>query len=169
MKNFFLAVLLVLAGAGLPAAAQGVKIGFVDGVRIENGTRRAYDISEMLRREFSAREQEIKSQENRVKTLQSQLSGITDPRERELKQREFQTLAQRYEQAARAFIDDLERRKNDERRKYYQEVTAIVTKIAEAGKYDVVVQEAVFSSKAVDLTDQVIKALGGPAPQPPGK
>jgi len=169
MKTFFLAVVLVLAAAGLPAAAQGVKIGFIDGARIENDTRRAYDISEVLRREFSAREQEIKAQESRVKTLQSQLSGITDPRDRDLKQREFQALAQRYEQAARAFVDDLERRKSEERRKYYQEVTAIVTKIAEAGKYDVVVQEAVFNSKSIDLTDQVIKALGGPAPKPAGK
>lgn len=169
MKQIFLTILLVLAAAGAPGHAQPVKIGFVDGIRIENDTRRAFDIAEMLRKEFSAREQEIKTQESRVKALQSQVSSITDPRERELKDREFQVLAQRFEQTARAFIDDVERRKAEERRKYFQEVTAIVTRIATAGNYDVIVQEAVYSSKAVDITEQVIKALGGAAPKPAGK
>jgi len=169
MKQWLSIILLVLAGAGVPAYAQPVKIGFVDGVRIENETRRANDIAEGLRKEFSAREQEVKTQESRIKALQAQVSGITDARERELKQREFQTLAQRFDQTARAFIDDLDRRKAEERRKYYQEVTVVVTKIAEAGNYDVIVQEAVYSSKAVDLTEQVIKALGGAVPKPAGK
>ncbi|HET7158924.1 MAG TPA: OmpH family outer membrane protein [Burkholderiales bacterium] len=169
MKQWLLMVVLVFAGTSAPAFAQPVKIGFIDGVRIENETRRAFDISEMLRKEFSAREQEMKAQESRVKTMQTQVAGITDARERELKQREFQTLAQRFDQSARAFLDDLERRKAEERRKYYVDVTAIVTKIAEAGKFDVIVQEAVYSSKAIDLTEQVIKALGGPAPKPAGK
>ena len=169
MKQWLSIILLVLAGASMPVYAQSVKIGFIDGVRIENQTKRVLDISEGLRKEFSVREQEMKAQESRVNVLQTQVAGITDARERELKQREFQTLAQRFEQTARAFIDDLERRKAEERRKYYQEVTAIVTKIAEAGNYDVIVQEAVYSSKAVDLTEQVIKALGGAVPKPTGK
>lgn len=151
-----------------PAMAQGTQIGYVDGVRLENDTRRAYDISEALRKEFSAREQEVRGMETKVKALQGQLSG-TQGRDRELKEREFQQQAQRLEQMGRAFIDDVERRKNEERRKYFAEVTAIVNKIAESRKLDLVVQEAVFASKAIDLTEQVVKALGGPAPKPAGK
>ena len=48
-------------------------------------------------------------------------------------------------------------------------VTAIVNKLAESQKLDLVLQEAVFAGKTVDLTEQVIKALGGPAPKPAGK
>ena len=88
---------------------------------------------------------------------------------RELKEREFQTQMQRLDQMGRAFVDDLERRKAEERRKYFVDVTAIVNKIAEAQKLDLVVQEAVFAGKSVDITEQVIKALGGPAPKPAGK
>jgi outer membrane protein len=62
-------------------------------------------------------------------------------------------------------LDDLERRKAEERRKYFQEVTQIVVQLAESQKFDLVVQDAVFASKAVDLTEVVIKALGGPAPK----
>ena len=141
----------------------------MDGVRVENDTRRAFDVSEALRKEFSAREQEVRAMENRVKTLKSELSSVTQPRERELKEREFQTQAQRLEQLGRAFVDDVDRRKAEERRKYFVEVTAIVNKLAESRKLDLVVQEAVFAAKAVDITDEVVKALGGPAPKPAGK
>jgi outer membrane protein len=151
------------------ALAQSVRIGYIDGVRLENDTRRAYDISELLRKEFSAREQEVRGMETKVKALQAQLPGVAAGRERELKEREFQTQAQRLEQVGRAFVDDVERRKSEERRKYFIEVTAIVNKIAEAQKLDLVVQEAVYAGKSVDLTEQVIKALGGPAPKPAGK
>ena len=152
-----------------PAPAQSVQIGYMDGVRVENGTRRAFEISEMLRKEFSAREQEVRAMEDRVKALQAQLPGAPAGRERELKEREFQTQAQRLEQVGRAFVDDVERRKTEERRKYFVAVTAIVNKLAESQKLDLVLQEAVFAGKAVDLTEQVIKALGGPAPKPAGK
>ena len=152
-----------------PASAQSVQIGYMDGVRVESGTRRAFEISEMLRKEFSAREQEVRAMEDRVKALQAQLPGAPAGRERELKEREFQTQAQRLEQVGRAFVDDVERRKAEERRKYFVAVTAIVNKLAESQKLDLVLQEAVFAGKAVDLTEQVIKALGGPAPKPAGK
>ncbi len=169
MRQFFFAMVLPFTLWVQPALAQSVQIGYMDGARIENDTRRAFEISEVLRKEFSAREQEVRAMETRVKALQAQLPGAPAGRERELKEREFQTQAQRLEQVGRAFVDDVERRKGEERRKYFVEVTAIVNKLAESQKLDLVVQEAVFAGKAVDLTEQVIKALGGPAPKPAGK
>ncbi len=169
MKKMAWIVALLCAVLLNPAAAQEVRVGYIDGPRIENDTKRAFDVAESLRREFSAREQDVRGAETRVKALQSQLAGIKDPRERELKEREFQLQAQRYEQQARAFVDDLERRKAEERRKYYLEVTQIVTQMAATQKFDLVVQDAVFASKALDITEQVIKALGGPAPKAAGK
>jgi outer membrane protein len=169
MKQLYYGIALLCALWMQPAMAQPVNIAYMDGARIENDTRRAFDISEALRKEFSAREQEVRAMETRVKALQAQLPGITVPRERELKEREFQTQAQRLEQVGRSFVDDVDRRKAEERRKYFLEVTAIVNKLAESRKLDLVVQEAVFAGKAVDITDQVVKALGGPAPKPAGK
>ena len=169
MRQWYFAIVLLFTLCVQPVAAQSVQIGYIDGRRIENDTRRAFEISEMLRREFSAREQEVRGMETRVKALQAQLPSVAQGRERELKEREFQTQAQRLEQVGRAFVDDVERRKAEERRKYFVEVTAIVNKLAEAQKFDLVLQEAVFAGKAVDLTELVIKALGGPAPKPAGK
>jgi outer membrane protein len=166
MKQISWIIALLFMLALNPVAAQEMRLGYINGPRLESDTKRAFDAAESLRREFAAREQEVRAAEARVKALQSQLSGIKEARERELKQSEFQTLSQRFEQQARAFVDDLERRKAEERRKYFQEVTQIVTQLAAAQKFDLVVQDAVFASKAIDITEQVIKALGGPAPKP---
>ncbi len=162
-----LALMMTIMAQGV--YAQSVKIGYIDGRRVENDTRRAFDISESLRKEFSAREAEVRGMEVKVKALQAQLPSTPAGRERELKEREFQAQAQRLEQVGRAFVDDVERRKAEERRKYFVDVTAIVNKIAESQKFDLVLQEAVFAGKVVDITEQVIKAMGGPAPKPAGK
>lgn len=156
----------VAASAPTQSAGAGdsVQIGYIDGARIENDTRRAYEISEALRSEFSAREAEVRAMESKVKGMQQQLQTISQPRERELREREFQTQAQRLQQVGRALFGDIERRKSEERRRYFAEVTVIVNRLAEAQKLDLVLQEAVFAGRAVDLTDQVIKQLGGPAP-----
>ena len=149
------------------AAKDGVLIGYIDRARIDNDTRRAWEIAELLRKELGTREQEVRELETRVKNLQAQLPSIAQPRERELKEREVQQQGQRLQQVGRAFVDDLDRRKAEERRKYYVEVGAIVNKIAEVRKFDLVLQEAVFAGKAVDITDEVVKQLGGPSPASP--
>ncbi len=166
-KLLFLLAIILQGALAVPVHAA--QIGYVDGRRLENDTRRAFDIAEMLRKEFSARESEVRGMEARIKNLQAQLPSAPAGRERELKEREFQTQVQRLDQVGRVFIDDLERRKAEERRKYFVDVTAIVNKIAESQKLDLVLQEAVYASKSVDITEQVIKALGGPAPKPAGK
>ncbi|MGA0882933.1 MAG: OmpH family outer membrane protein, partial [Burkholderiaceae bacterium] len=38
-----------------------------------------------------------------------------------------------------------------------------IRQIAEAEKYDLIFQEAVFASPRIDITDKVIRALNGPA------
>ncbi|MNC88712.1 periplasmic chaperone [compost metagenome] len=56
-------------------------------------------------------------------------------------------------------MEDLERRKSEERGKFLRDLTAIVSKIAKAKGLDLVVQEAVYANQALDVTDQVLKAL----------
>jgi outer membrane protein len=56
-------------------------------------------------------------------------------------------------------VEDLERRKGEERQKFLHDLGAIVEKIAKAQRFDLVVQEAVYANAALDITDQVIKAL----------
>ena len=159
LPALFLGILVVLA---YPAAAQQIRIGFVDGLRIERESKRMERGVEALKKEFAEREEALQELRIQVLTMQSELEKLkpdTQPAGLERKRREFSGLAQRLEQSGRAFTEDLDRRKAEERQKFVRDVTVVVRKIAEAQKLDLVVQEAVYADAAIDITDQVLKAL----------
>ena len=68
-------------------------------------------------------------------------------------------MTRQFDQGRRALTEDLELRKNQERAKIAQETNIVIKGIAEAGKYDLIVQQAIYSSNAIDITPQVLKEL----------
>ena len=50
-------------------------------------------------------------------------------------------------------------RRNEEIAKVFDRVNKEINKIAKDGKYDLIVQDAVYISPRVDITEQVLKAL----------
>ncbi|MBI4193441.1 MAG: OmpH family outer membrane protein [Betaproteobacteria bacterium] len=157
-----LMVLLLLAAATLPAFAQQVKIGYINPQRIEREAKRPQRDAENLKKEFAAREQQVRDTHEKVLALQSELEKIapsTPSTDVDRKRREFARLAQQFEQTRRTFAEDLDRRRWEERQRFTRDVQAIVQKLAVAQKFDLVIEQAVHASRAIDITDQVIKAL----------
>ena len=66
--------------AGLDFESEQKKIGYIDGRRVENDTRRAFDISESLRKEFSAREAEVRGgfNDTEVNVLSDAINALKD-------------------------------------------------------------------------------------------
>jgi len=50
-------------------------------------------------------------------------------------------------------------RQNEEMAAIYESVNKVIKKVAETDKFDLIVQEAVYFSPKIDITDKVIKAL----------
>ena len=151
--------LLLLA---VPVAAQPVKMGFINAARIEHESKRPQQDAEKLKQEFAAREATVRDLHAKVTALQKELENIKpDAPAEEIngKRRELAIQAQQFEQVRRDFVEDLERRKSEERQKFLRDLTAIVSKIAKTRGLDLVVQEAVYANRALDITDQVLKAL----------
>lgn len=154
-----LSALVVLA---LPAAAQPVKIGFINILRIERESKRPQRDAAKLKQEFADREAEVRDLHAKVTAMQRELESLSaDAALEEIngKRREFARQAQHFEQLRRGFVEDVERRKTEERQKFLRDLRAIVAKIAKARNLDLVVQEAVYAGRSVDITDQVLKAL----------
>ncbi|MGQ0749048.1 MAG: OmpH family outer membrane protein [Betaproteobacteria bacterium] len=164
MRNLLKWLLVAWAtlAIAVPAWAQPVKIGFINLVRIERDSRRPQRDAEKLKQEFAARDAEVRALHARLTAMEQQVekpgSGVSAD-ELNSRRREFARLVQQFEQARRSFLEDLERRKAEERQKFLRDLGAIVTKIAKAQKLDLVLQEAVHASRAIDITDQVMKAL----------
>ena len=80
--------------------------------------------------------------------------------ERRTKEREFGELTRDFQRKQREFREDLSQRQNEEMAAIFERVNKIIKQIAEAEKYDIIFQEAVYANPRIDITDKVIKALG---------
>jgi outer membrane protein len=60
----------------------------------------------------------------------------------------------------RELREDQTLRSNEELVSLQERANKVISEIAEKEKFDLILQEAVFASQRIDLTDRVIKALG---------
>jgi len=59
----------------------------------------------------------------------------------------------------REFREDLNLRRNEELAALFERANKVIRGIAEAEKFDLILQEAVYRSPRIDITDKVLKAL----------
>jgi outer membrane protein len=161
---------LLLALAVTPALAE-FKLGFVNGQRVVNESPQAKRAKQKLEKEFEKRDQELQQLSKRLQSMQENVekNGVTmSETERRNKEREFNDLNRDFQRKQREFREDLNLRQNEEMSGIFERANKVIRQIAEAEKFDLIVQEAVYFSPRIDITDKVIKALASEA-TPAGK
>ena len=63
----------------------------------------------------------------------------------------------------REYNEDLNARRNEELQSIVEKTNAVIRAMAEKENFDLIVQEAVYASSRIDVTEKVIKALSEPA------
>lgn len=154
--------LVLFALIATVASAQPTKIGYVNVLRIENESALAKQSMDLLRKEFAPREQQLAEMQKQGNALQADLekNAATMPLgERQAKEKRITAMLQQYQQMQRSMAEDFEVRKRESFGGFLTEVNGIIKNIAEAGKYDLIVQQAVYNSTAMDITEEVMKEL----------
>lgn len=170
MKTFsrtFTRHALVAAAFGLAtvaAVAQDFRVGFVNTDRIFREANLAKAAQTKLEQEFSRREKEIQ-------TLAAQLKTASEKFEREaptlaeaqrvIRQRQLVEQDRDFQRKQREFQEDLNLRKNEELQGVLERANRVIKQVAEAEKYDLVIQEAVYINPKHDITDKVLSGLNG--------
>jgi outer membrane protein len=156
------AALLLAVSAAAYGQAGDLRIGFVDTERILREAAPAVRAQKRLEKDFAPRDQELQRLAARAKELQGQLERdaltLSDSARTKLEQ-ELARLTQQFQRLQREFREDLNLRRNEEMAVVLERVNAVIKKIAEADKLDLILQEAVFRSTRIDITDKVLKAL----------
>ncbi len=153
---------LLIALLATPAFAE-FKLGFVNGQRVVNESPQAKKAKQKIEKEFERRDQELQQLSKRLQSMQESMdkNGMTiSEGERKSKEREFGDLNRDFQRKQREFKEDLNLRQNEEMAAIFERANKVIKQIAEAEKYDLIVQEAVYFSSRIDITDKVIKALG---------
>jgi outer membrane protein len=155
---------LMLALSVTQAVATDFRIGVVDTERILRESAPALKAEKKIEKEFATRDQEIQKLSQQAKDIQAFLEkeGVTLPdAEHRNKERELANLTVNLQRMQREFREDLNLRKNEELVIVLERANKAIQAIAEADKYDLILQEAVYRNPKIDITEKVLKYLAG--------
>ncbi len=167
MKTSLFKVLLAMVagtitcGATL-AQAQDFKMGFVNTERIFREAATAKQAQAKLEQEFAKREKDLVEAGNALKAASEKFereAPTLAESQRTARQRQLVDQDREFQRRRREFQEDLNARKNEEQQVVVERANRAVRQVAEAEKYDVILQEAVYVNPKHDITDKVIKAL----------
>jgi outer membrane protein len=154
-------VALCVALISGPAMAEA-KIGFVNSDRVMREAAPAVRAQKRLEKEFEKRDQELQRIAKELQTMHDGLekNGLTlSDVDRRQKERDFNDLNRDFQRKQREFREDLNQRRNEELASVLERANKAVKQIAEAEKFDIIFQEAVYASPRIDITEKVIKVL----------
>ena len=161
--SFVRGLLVTAIGLGIAtgACAQS-KIGFVNSERVLREAPPAVKAQKKLEKEFEKRDQDLQKLAKQLQGLQENLekNGVTmSDGERKNKERDFNEATREFQRRQREFREDLNQRRNEELATVLERANKAIREIAETEKFDAILQDAIYISPRVDLTEKVIKAL----------
>ena len=165
--NTFLRFLLTAFGFffwGLisPVQAQDFRIGFISTERVFKEANTAKASQAKIEQEFSKREKDLVDLGGSLKSMAERFereSPTLSETQRITRQKQLVDQDRDFQRKRREFQEDLNARKNEELQQVLERANRVVKQVAEAEKYDLVLQEAVYVNPKHDITDKVIRAL----------
>ncbi len=159
-RQLFLTTMLALAGFSV--SAQEFKIGIVNLDRIFREANSAKSAQTKLEQEFGKREKDLNDIATQLKTLSDKYereAPTLAESQRATRQKQLVDQDRDFQRKRREFQEDLNARKNEELQQVIERANRVVKTLAEAEKYDLIIQEAVYVNPKHDITDKVLRSL----------
>lgn len=167
--NKKISTLLLALSVSLPAmlplssaSASELKLGYVNTQRIFRDAPAAVKAAKKIEQEFSKRDQDLQRMAKQLQSMQEGLekNAVTmADSERRSKEKELNELSREFQRKQREFREDLNLRQNEENAAIIEKANKAIKQIAESEKFDLILQDVVWVSPRLDVTDKVIKAL----------
>ncbi|SOE49609.1 Outer membrane chaperone Skp (OmpH) precursor @ Outer membrane protein H precursor [plant metagenome] len=160
-----LAAVTLAAGAlaAAPVQAQGTKIGFVNTERILRDSGPARTAQAKIESEFKKRDDELQRMATSLRSQAEKFdkdAPVLSESERIKRQRDLANLDSELQRKRREFQEDFNRRRNEEFTGIVEKANAAIKTLAEQQNFDLIIQDAITVNPRIDITDQVIQALG---------
>lgn len=161
MPRVLITAAVLLLGCTSLVQAE-TKIGFVNSQKIINEAPQAARAKKRIEKDFEKRDQELQKMAKDLKEQQETMekNAMTmGEAERRNKEKEFNELNRDFQRRQREFREDLSQRQNEEMAAIFDRVNKAIKLLAEAEKYDIIFQDAVYANPRIDITDRVLAAL----------
>jgi|SRR5690625_1136609 len=158
------AVLGVSSLTAAPVAQAQTKIGYVNVERILHGSNTAKTAQSQIESEFRKRNDELERMANdlraQIQKYEKDAPALSDS-ERIRRQRQLEDLESDLQRKEREFQEDVNLRRNELFNDIIDKADQAIQRIAESQGYDLIITDAVTVSPQVDITEEVLKAIGG--------
>ncbi len=163
-KSLALAALCAsaLVHGGAHAQIGSGRIGFVYTERLMTESKLARMADEKLQAEFSKRQKQVDDMVKRYKSAREKFDEDApklNDIDRTRRTRELLDMEKDVQRMQREFNEDLFQRKNEERAAIAQRASKLIEQVAEQEHLDIVLQESVWTSPRIDITDKILKLL----------
>ncbi|MTV38409.1 OmpH family outer membrane protein [Duganella radicis] len=148
--------------APVQAQTSVSRIAWISPERIYNESKLAKLAEEKLKEEFKSREKAMTDMAGRLKSASEKLekdAPSLSEADRVKRQRDVFELDKEYQRRQREFREDVSQRTNEERQAISEKATKIIKQLASVEGFDIVLQDAVWASNRIDITDKVLAAL----------
>jgi outer membrane protein len=160
------AIGLMLFSVASQVIAQDSRIGYINTQRVTTESNPAKAAQAKLEQEFSKRQKDLTDLQASLKSFSEKFerdAPTLNESQKKSREKEFADLNRDLQRRQREFQEDLNGRRNDELQTVLEKANKAVKQVAEAEKYDFIIQEVVYSNSKHDITDKVLKILNVPA------
>lgn len=162
LATLLVATMLAALPVSFASAAETLKVGYVNIQRIFRDAPAAVKAAKKIEAEFSKRDQDLQQMAKQVQALQESLekNAVTmSESERKAKEKDLNEQSREFQRKQREFREDLNLRQNEENAAIIEKANKAIMQLAESEKFDLILQDAVYHSPKLDVTDKIVKAL----------
>ncbi|HTL75659.1 MAG TPA: OmpH family outer membrane protein [Casimicrobiaceae bacterium] len=156
------ALAIAVAASALPAYAEAYKIGVLNIEQILRQSKAAQAAQARIEQEFKARDADLSRKEQDVQAAAAAFAKdrpTLSAEEATRRERDVDVRTRDVQRLRQQFAEDLRARQFDELDKLKARLDQVLTKYAKDNHFDLILQDAAFVGPAVNITDDVIRAL----------
>ena len=162
LRAVLAATALAASLAAVPASAEEYKIGVLHVERILQQSAAAKAAYDRIEQEFKPRDADIAGKEQEIRDAAAQLDkarATLSADEQATRERGIETRTRDVQRLREQFAEQLRARQFEELDKLKERLDRVLTRYAKERNFDLILQSALYVGRAVDITDDVIKAL----------
>ncbi len=145
-----------------PALGDDYRIGVIHVERILRQSKPARAAEARIEQEFKSRDSDLRKREQDVQSAAAQLAkdrASLSPEQLASRERDLDVRTREVQRQRQQFAEDLRGRQFEELDKLKTRLDQVLTKYAKERNYDLILQDAIWVARSVDITEDVIKAL----------
>lgn len=142
--------------------AQASLVGFVDLQRLLSESKQAQESIRSLGKEFNSRDRALEALAVQIRSANERLERdqlVLDQTAISQRQKELSELRVQFERKQQDLREDVELRRQEEIARLLKLMNRVIHRLAREKALDLVVQEAIFVTETIDLTESVLRAL----------